>query len=77
MPLFDGARLRAIRAAAGLRVEELAARSGLSASTVFKLEAGRNTNPSARTVQRLALALGRPLLSFFGDDSQKSESEAV
>jgi transcriptional regulator with XRE-family HTH domain len=77
MPLFDGRKLRAMRCAAGLRVEELAARSGLSLSTVNNLEAGRNENPSARTLQRLCVALDRPAQYFFADDSQKTESEAV
>jgi transcriptional regulator with XRE-family HTH domain len=77
MPLFDGRKLRAMRCAAGLRVEELAARSGLSLSTVNNLEAGRNENPSARTLQRLSVALDRPATSFFAEEFQQTGTEAV
>lgn len=74
---FSGQRLSMFRRAAGLRVEDLAERSGLSLSTIKNLESGRNTNPSARTLQRLACGLDRPAMSFFGEHVQQAESEAV
>jgi len=53
-----GLRLRALREARGLSVEELARASGIERSAVFKLEGGRNPNPTVATLERYARALG-------------------
>ena len=53
-----GADLRALRSAAGLTQEELAARAGLTANGVSALERGTRTRPYPHTVRALADALG-------------------
>jgi transcriptional regulator with XRE-family HTH domain len=52
-------QLRAVREAAGLTQEQLATRSGVTQETISRLERGSHT-PQARTLQRLADALGIP-----------------
>ena len=49
-------RLRAVRQRVALSQEELAARAGVSRTTIIKLEAGRDAWP--KTVRALAKALG-------------------
>jgi transcriptional regulator with XRE-family HTH domain len=49
-------RLRSVRLQVALSQEELAARSGVSRTTIIKLEAGREAWP--QTVRKLAAALG-------------------
>lgn len=51
-----GARLRELRAAAGLTQRELAARSGTSSAAISNFEAGNNA-PTLGTLVRLAEAL--------------------
>src|SRR5688572_9730428 len=53
-----GARLRALREAAGLTQEELAERAGLSVNGLSQLERGERRRPHPRTVRALAEALG-------------------
>ncbi|HEU0101213.1 MAG TPA: helix-turn-helix domain-containing protein [Mycobacteriales bacterium] len=53
-----GARLRALREAAGLTQEELAERAGLTSYAVSALERGRRRRPYPHTVRALAQALG-------------------
>jgi DNA-binding NarL/FixJ family response regulator/DNA-binding XRE family transcriptional regulator len=53
-----GVDLRALRSAAGLTQEELAARAGLTANGVSALERGTRTRPYPHTVRALADALG-------------------
>ncbi len=48
------------RIAAGLTQKELSLRSGIAQSDISKLENG-NANPSLRTLQRLATAMGKKL----------------
>ena len=55
-----GARVRALRARAGLTIKELAARADLSPRFVAQLEAGQGNISIARLAQ-VAAALGRPL----------------
>ncbi|WP_316520075.1 helix-turn-helix domain-containing protein [Kitasatospora brasiliensis] len=50
--------LRGHRHSAGLTLEELAQRSGVSARAIGDMERGRSKVPQARTVEALALALG-------------------
>ena len=52
-----GALLRALREAAGLSQEELAARAGLSSHAVSALERGARTRPYPHTIRALADAL--------------------
>ena len=44
---------------AGLTQKELSVRTGIAQGDISKLENG-NANPSIRTLQRLAAAMGRP-----------------
>ena len=50
--------LRALRDAARLTQDELAARSGLSQGHIVSLEQGRVTNPTLATLEALARGLG-------------------
>lgn len=59
--------LQTARERAGMRTQtELAERSGVDISTISRLEAGINTNPSFATVRKLeaALRLKRGTLAF-------------
>ncbi|MDJ0361862.1 helix-turn-helix transcriptional regulator [Rhodococcus sp. H29-C3] len=55
-----GVRVGARRRATGLRREELAALSGISADYLTRLEQGRATSPSMQVVESLARALRLP-----------------
>ncbi len=57
VPASFPARLRSLRERAGLTVADLAERSGLYRTAVWKLEAGQSA-PTWDTVCRLADALG-------------------
>lgn len=50
--------VRAHREALGMSIEDLAAQSALSASTIANTEQGRNKNPQLVTRKKLAEALG-------------------
>lgn len=52
-----GGKLKQLREAAGLSQEALAARAGVSYSTISKLEQGSVTRPSASTLQKVVSAL--------------------
>lgn len=62
MPPIDlpalGARLKALREAAGLSQQEVAIRAGVSLSVVFQLEQGKRKDPKLSTLLALAQALG-------------------
>lgn len=70
-----GGRLRALREAAGLTQEELAARAGLSSRGISALENGQRRRPYPHTIRALADALELPppdraaLLSAGRDDT--------
>ncbi|MFE2292011.1 BTAD domain-containing putative transcriptional regulator [Streptomyces sp. NPDC059452] len=53
-----GARIQALRGRAGLSQEVAAARAGISTRALRDIERGRVRRPQARTLQRLAEALG-------------------
>ena len=59
-----GQNLRACRKAAGLRLEDLSHKAGLSRSYISAVERGR-VNPSIAALKKLAEALGQPLAGFF------------
>lgn len=64
-----GQRLRRARHAAGLSVEELAERSGVSVRGIGDIERGRSRRPQARTLALLAGALGVEIAApAAGDD---------
>lgn len=53
-----GRRLKALREARGLSVEDVVRASGIERSALFKLEGGKNSNPTVGTLERYAKALG-------------------
>lgn len=59
-----GARLRILRAGAGLSIRALAEMSGLNVNTLSLIENGK-TSPSVSTLQQLAQGLGVPVTEFF------------
>ncbi|MCS6857770.1 MAG: helix-turn-helix domain-containing protein [Sandaracinaceae bacterium] len=59
-----GARLKALRLAAGLTQAELARRSGIHRPNIARLEAGKHM-PSLDTIHRLARAMGIPASAVF------------
>lgn len=59
-----GDRVRELREAAGLSQRELAERTGTTQSAIARLEADRQ-EPTLRTLEKLAAALGQDLLVFF------------
>lgn len=61
-----GARLRALRLAAGLTQAELARRTGIHRPNIARVEAGRHT-PSLETLSRLAAAIGVPTTRVLAD----------
>lgn len=66
-----GARIREAREAAGLTMARVAERSGIELRRYKRLEAG-TTNPTVRTLQRVALVLGRDFWSVLGAAPAKS-----
>ena len=62
-PLHYKIRLRQLRKLRGLTQPALAALAGLSASTIYLIEAERR-KPSLRTIERLASALDCDLLDL-------------
>jgi transcriptional regulator with XRE-family HTH domain len=57
MPRISGEKLRAVRDRRLLSQRELAEKSGLSPTTILKLEGDRVSDPHPRTVRKLAEAL--------------------
>ena len=64
-PIVDaiGPRIRAARSRLGLSLQQLAARSDVSAAAVHKVERG-DMVPTITTLLKLAAALGEPLSAF-------------
>ncbi|MGC1274119.1 MAG: helix-turn-helix transcriptional regulator [Planctomycetaceae bacterium] len=56
------AALKASREAQGLTLADVSAASGMSVPALSSLETGRNDNPTLRTLQRYAAAIGRRLV---------------
>jgi transcriptional regulator with XRE-family HTH domain len=67
-PIVDaiGPKIRDGRGALGLSLQQLAARSGVSAAAIHKVERG-DMVPTITTLLKLAGALGRPI-TYFVDD---------
>jgi transcriptional regulator with XRE-family HTH domain len=57
-----GARLRALRHAAGLTLAGVAGPAGVTVPYLSQLETGVRTRPSLAVLRRLAKALGVPLM---------------
>ena len=54
----------------------LAKEAGLGQSTVHEIMSGKKESPNAKTLQKLATALGVTVDTFFNDDSSPNESKA-
>lgn len=67
-PIVDaiGPKVRECRGALGLSLQQLAARSGVSAAAIHKVERG-DMVPTITTLLKLAGALGRPITHFVDD----------
>ncbi len=65
MPDTFAIRLRTLRESASLSVAELAERSGLNRTHVYRLETGKRV-PDFATVQKLCAGLKRRLRDFEG-----------
>jgi predicted metal-dependent hydrolase len=64
-----GARIRALRLAAGLRAKDVAVAAGLAASNYARLEASKH-QPRIETLVRVAKALGVPLASLVSEEGR-------
>jgi transcriptional regulator with XRE-family HTH domain len=63
--LVIAAKLRQLRADAGLTQRSLAIRADVTVNTVSELERGENNNPELKTLLALAAALGVPVAALF------------
>lgn len=70
-----GKALQDARKAAGLTQQELCQRSGLSYSTLAKIERGAIKAPSIFTIQSIAAALGTDLNGLVGDFAPKTPTK--
>ncbi len=70
-----GARLRVLRTAQGLSVNELAMRAGVAVGTVSQIERNK-ANPSVRILERLRQALAVPLSALLEEDDAVSDPTA-
>ena len=66
------AKIKALRRSAGLTLEELAKRTGLSKGLLSKVE-NHKTSPPIATLARIAEGLEAPIASFFEEDSLPPE----
>jgi transcriptional regulator with XRE-family HTH domain len=71
-----GARLRELRDERNISMRSLATKSGLSANALSTIERGK-TSPSVSTLYKLADALGVPVTSFFGQQTEKMNTVFV
>lgn len=65
-------RLRATRVAHGLTQRDLARRSGLSHTTIAKIERGE-MSPTVSSLQKIAACMSLPVTVFFSDEEQFEE----
>ncbi|MGM0214179.1 helix-turn-helix domain-containing protein [Enterococcus sp. AZ109] len=63
-----GTKLKALRNSKGFGVNQLALKSGVSASNISRFERGERKDPTLETVKKLAKALGVSI-SYFEDDT--------
>jgi transcriptional regulator with XRE-family HTH domain len=56
-PVFDGARLRAMRKERGLSARDVERMAKVTARHIWRLEAGKRPNVAAVTLARIALTL--------------------
>jgi transcriptional regulator with XRE-family HTH domain len=63
-----GRRIRAKRLALGVMQQDLAAKSGVDANQLWKIEDGRVANPRVTTLVKLAEALGCTVAELAGEE---------
>ncbi len=68
-----GERLKALRTAQGLTLDELATRSGVSRAMISRIER-TEASPTAALLARLSEALGLSLSAFFAEEGQGEPS---
>jgi putative transcriptional regulator len=61
-------KLKELRQRAGIPMSVLARRSGVSRCTIYLIETGKQQNPQAGTMSRIAKALGLPVEVIFFDN---------
>lgn len=69
--IIIGERLKALRASAGLSLDQLAERSGVSRAMISRIERAE-ASPTAALLARLCEGLGLSLSSFFASDAPVS-----
>jgi transcriptional regulator with XRE-family HTH domain len=74
--LIFGLRIRALRAAAGLTQEDLAARCGLFRTYMSRIETGA-ANPTLTMIHALAQSLGVEVCDLFKDGEVRIRSQKV
>lgn len=67
--LTIGDRILGLRKAAGMSQADVEKASGIKREYLSKLENNQLTNPTIRTLERIATTLKVPLVIFFGDDA--------
>jgi transcriptional regulator with XRE-family HTH domain len=60
-----GKYIKQLREAKGLMIKDIAARSGISESYIYRLENGERKVPSVVIIEKLAVALGVPASQLF------------
>ncbi|GCF94238.1 transcriptional regulator [Enterococcus florum] len=70
-----GKKLNTLRTSKGMGVNQLALKSGVSASTISRLEKGERKDPTLETVKKLSKALGVSI-SYF-EEEQISHIELI
>src|SRR5881397_887534 len=77
-PIVDaiGPKVRESRGALGLSLQQLAARSGVSAAAIHKVERG-DMVPTITTLLKLAGALGKPIAHFVDDGAAAPVADHV
>jgi len=67
-PMRTGEKIRRLRQRLALSQEDLAAQSGISADTIWRLETGAS-NPRPSTLRKAALALKVDVIELADDES--------
>ena len=72
MPKALRENIRRLRNVADLSVSEAARRAGIHRIAWIEIEQGRNPNPTARTLEKIAGALSVTLVELFTDEDGES-----
>jgi Zn-dependent peptidase ImmA (M78 family)/transcriptional regulator with XRE-family HTH domain len=75
--MFNAGRLTIARKRRQLTKKDLAAKAGITALTLTRLEGGETTDPESITVKALSQALGYPRDFFYLEDCEELATEAV